>query len=240
MKLPKRIKWSHVRRLYEALEPHLKAAPVKLERPDKGRVLVLAPHIDDDIIGCGGTLRKHVLSGSAVMAVYFADCTPERIKEAEDVAAIIGISDLKFFEYAAKTLYRHREVSDRLNGIIADYRPDIVYLPSLFERHNDHLAVNHHVSSLFEKYGYDFTVCAYEVWTTLVPNLIVNVSDTIDKKKEALAVYKSQLSSNDWLDAAISLNRYRGVTSGVGAYAEGFMRYSMKEYFMLWKKAYNE
>lgn len=64
--------------------------------------------------------------------------------------------------------------------------------------------------------------------------------DSYEKKKEALAVYKSQLSSNDWLDAAISLNRYRGVTSGAGAYAEGFMGYSMKEYFMLWKKAYNE
>lgn len=240
MKLPKRIKWSHVRRLYEALEPHLKAAPVKLERPDKGRVLVLAPHIDDDIIGCGGTLRKHVLSGSAVMAVYFADCTQERIKEAREAAGIIGFGNLEFFEYQSKTLSEHHEIPGRLSGIIADYKPKIVYIPSLFDRHNDHIAVNHLLTRLFERYRFDFTVCAYEVWTTLVPNLIVNISDTIDKKKEALAVYKSQLSSNDWLDAAISLNRYRGVTSGGAAYAEGFMRYSMKEYFMLWKKAYNE
>jgi hypothetical protein len=49
MNSPKRIKWSHLRRLYEGLEPYLKALPMKLERPDSGRVLVLAAHIDDNI-----------------------------------------------------------------------------------------------------------------------------------------------------------------------------------------------
>jgi len=135
-------------------------------------------------------------------------------------------------------LLEHPEIADSLSAVISDYKPKIVYLPSLFDRHNDHLAINHYLSSLYEKYRYDFTVYAYEVWTALVPNVIVDITATMNEKKKALAQYASQLASQDWLDAAVSLNRYRAITSGAGQYAEGFMRYSMKEYFTLWKAVY--
>lgn len=229
----------HVRRLYEAMEPNLKASPIKLDRPDKGRVLVLSPHIDDDVIGAGGTLKKHSINGDEVMAVYFADCTEERIKEAEEAASIIGIGRLEFLEYRSKTLLDRQEIPDRLSGIISDYRPEIVYVPSLFDRHNDHLAVNHFLAGSHGKNRYDFTVCAYEVWSTLVPNIVVDISSSIDEKKEALSRYKSQLSAHNWRDAAVSLNRYRGITSGAGEYAEAFMRYSVREYFKIWKSVYD-
>ncbi|MGD0883763.1 MAG: PIG-L deacetylase family protein [Thermodesulfovibrionales bacterium] len=238
MKFPERIKWSHVRKLYETLAPHLKACPLKIDTPDSGRVLVLAPHIDDDIIGAGGSLRKHVQLGNDVLTIYFADCTEERRREARAVSNIIGFNQLRFLEYRSKTLLEHPEIADSLSAVISDYKPKIVYLPSLFDRHNDHLAINHYLSSLYEKYRYDFTVYAYEVWTALVPNVIVDITATMNEKKKALAQYASQLASQDWLDAAVSLNRYRAITSGAGQYAEGFMRYSMKEYFTLWKAVY--
>ena len=240
MKIPRRIRWSHIRRFYEVLEPYLKALPRKLQHPDSGRVLVLAPHIDDDIIGAGGVIRKHTQQGDEVAAVYLADCTPERMQEGKEAAGIMGYRRTEFFEYRAKTLLEHREIPERLSALIADINPDIVYLPSLFDRHNDHLAVNHHLAGLFSRYRYAFTVYAYEVWTTLIPNVVVDISDTIDKKKEALACHRSQMSSHNWLEAAVCLNRYRAVVSGAGEYAEGFMRYSMKEYFTLWKKMYGK
>jgi len=240
MKLPKRIKWVHVRRLYEALEPLLKFSQIKLKRPDSGRVLVLSPHIDDEVIGAGGSLRKHVQAGNEVRVVYFADCSGERIEEGRKAADIIGFRCLEFFEYGPKTLSEHPEIVDRLSAIIADYRPEIVYVPSLFDRHNDHLAVNNYLSVLFSRHRFDFTVYAYEVWTALVPNLIIDISDTIDAKKNAISQYGSQLSTNNWLDAAVSLNRYRGVTSGAGEYAEAFIRYSMKEHFALWEKVFGK
>jgi len=240
LNLPPRIKWSHVRLLYEAIEPILKASPIKLPKPDSGRVLALAPHIDDDIIGSGGCLRKHVESGDDIIAVYFSDCTDVRVKEAKEAANVIGFNHLEFFEYESKTLLKQKEIFGRLSAIVADYKPAFVYLPSLFDRHNDHLAVNHYLALLYEEYRYDFTVCAYEVWTALVPNLIVDISDVVENKKEAITRYRSQLSHNNWLDAAISLNRYRGVTSGAGMYAEGFMRYSLREYYALWKKVYGK
>ncbi len=240
MKLPVRITWKHVGRLYETLAPYLKASPVKIVSPERGRVLVLSPHIDDEVIGAGGSLTKHIRSGDSVKVVYFADCTEERIGEAEEAARVIGMSDLDFLGYESKRLLEQSDLPDRLSSIIKNFRPDVVYLPSLFDRHNDHLAVNHLLGAACGKFRFDFTVCAFEVWTALVPNLIVDITDAVNKKKEALSLFKSQLASNDWIDAAISLNRYRGITSGAGAYAEGFMRFSAREYYSIWEKVYGQ
>ena len=241
MRLPKRIKWSHVRRLYELSSPWLKASPVKLETPGSGRVLVLAPHIDDDVIGCGGTLAKHARSGDPVAVLYFADCTPERRQEAGLAASIIGVERLEFLDYAPKGLFdRRKDAAGKLKAEIESFRPHTVYLPSLFDRHNDHLAVNHILADVLGGMRGDFTflVCAYEVWTPLVPNLIVDISEMIEKKKAAVARFSSQLASNDWLDAVAGLNRYRAVVSGAGLYAEGFMMHSANDYLDLWKKLF--
>ncbi len=239
MKLPARIKWSHIRRLYEALEPGLKASPLKLERPESGRVLILAPHIDDDVIGCGGTLAKHAEAGDEVAAIYFADCTQERMKEAHEAAQEIGIGQMEFLGYPSKTLLKQKDAAQRLKKTLDDYRPDTVYLPSLFDRHNDHLALNHILAGLYRENRYGFSVCAYEVWTPLVPNLVMDVSSTFPKKNAALSKYRSQLIANNWVEAAVSLNRYRAIVSGCGQYAEGFMRYSMEKYFELWQDVYS-
>ncbi len=238
MRFPVRITWRHVGRLYETLAPYIKASPVKMDAPERGRVLVLSPHIDDEVIGAGGSLRKHVRFGDSVKVVYFADCTEDRIKEARESARIMGFSDLEFLACESRRLLETDDLPGRLSSIIKHFGPDIVYLPSLFDRHNDHLAVNHLLADLHKKSGYGFIVCAYEVWTALVPNLIVDITDTIAEKKDALSRFKSQLASNDWVEAATSLNRYRGITSGAGTYAEGFMRFSINEYYRIWEKVY--
>ena len=240
MRLPARITWKHVGRLYETLAPHLKASPVKTNAPERGRVLVLSPHIDDEVIGAGGSLIKHTRLGDNVKVVYFADCTEERVREAEEAGEIIGFKDHEFLGYKSKKLLAQKDLSGRLSSIIKDFRPDMVYLPSLFDRHNDHLALNHLLAAVHKKFRFDFTVCAFEVWTALVPNLIVDITDTINEKKEALSRFKSQLATNDWIEAATSINRYRGITSGAGTYAEGFMRFSVKEYYRIWEKVYGQ
>ena len=240
MKLPQRIRWKHLMRFYEGLEPFLKASPLKQKKPDSGRVLVLAPHIDDDIIGCGGCLLKHVEAGDELKIIYFADCTPGRISEAEAAAGVIGIKHLEFLGYRAKTLLAHNDIIERISGLIRDYGPDIIYLPSFLDRHNDHLAVNHIFSLLTIKHDYQFLVYAYEVWSTLIPNLIIDISSEIEKKREALRCFKSQITPNDWVEAAAALNRYRGITSGAGTYAEGFIRYSAKEYACLLQRVFGK
>ncbi|MDA8173001.1 MAG: PIG-L family deacetylase [Nitrospiraceae bacterium] len=239
MKLPKRLKWKHVSALYEAIAPALKASPAKLDSPEPGKVLVLAPHIDDESIGCGGAIIKHAMQGDPVMAVYFAGCTPERRKEADAAISILGISEKIFLEYEDKSLGSHPEIAEKLAATIREFRPDTVYLPSLFDRHNDHLAVNNYLCVAQKKSGLDFTVCAYEVWTPLVPNLAVDISAAMDRKIKAVSAFKSQTAVNDWVSAVEGLNRFRGITMACGKYAEAFIRHSAAKYRQMWEKAFN-
>lgn len=155
MELPSRIRWRHIRRFYEYIKPLLKASPVKTNVPDSGRVLVLAPQIDDDVIGVGGCLRKNVEMGNDVAAVYPADCTPVRIGEAKEAADVIGFRFLDFLPYEDRSLGRNPEVDQRI--------------------------------------------------ATIISNLVVDIPETVEKKKETLSKCGSQLISHDWIEAAISL-----------------------------------
>ncbi|HXN05976.1 MAG TPA: PIG-L family deacetylase, partial [Nitrospiria bacterium] len=65
-----RLKWSHVYRYYELLEPFLKVSTPLEELPKGENILVIAPHIDDETIGCGGTLAKHAHSGKKVTVLF--------------------------------------------------------------------------------------------------------------------------------------------------------------------------
>lgn len=239
MKLSSRIKWKHVQRLYEYFSPYLKAKPIKIEQPEAGPVLVLSPHIDDEVIGAGGALRKHALAGDEITVVYFADCTPTRIAEAKVAADIMGFQQQIFFtEYESKQLANHAQIMAHLVPIIEQVKPKTVYLPAFFDAHNAHLAVNHILAKCHEQHNYTFNVCGFEVWTTLMPNLILNISDVIETKQHAIAANVSQTQDNDYVTAITSLNRYRAIVANRGTYAEGYLNYSMPKYYQLWKKIY--
>ena len=69
----------------------------------------------------------------------------------------------------------------------------------------------------------------YEVWTPIQkPSLYVDITDHIIDKTKAMEKYKSQKTIRDFTDMFKGLNRYRGVTSGVGDFAEAFEVYKIK------------
>ena len=78
------------------------------------------------------------------------------------------------------------------------------------------------------------TIAAYEVWTPLIPNRLVNISSVIDDKRNALLEHASQLKELDYLDAALSLNRYRAAMfRKEPRYAEAFIYCTSVQYFEL-------
>lgn len=218
------LKWAHVYRFYEGVEPLLNYSVPKEERPRGQRIVVLAPHIDDESIGCGGVMQKHAAAGGRLAILTFADCSPERIAEGRAAGCILGVQRQEFLPYAAKTLLDEPELPNRLAAFLAEEKPDLVYVPSPLDRHADHLAVNILLARHTRKHGGAFMVYGYEVWSTLTPNVAVDISAQKEGKAAALACFASQNRSNDWHDAALSLNRYRGITTGAGHYAETFYR----------------
>jgi N-acetylglucosamine malate deacetylase 1 len=216
-----------------------------VERPEGQKILVIAPHPDDDVIGCGGTIRLHRRLGHTVSILYLSDgergiknMNPIKTAELRRIEAVRSSSHLDVPE---ENLYHlHLRDGDLINqcGSNYDFRdilekanPDVIYLPSFIETHRDHYAANILLKNNLVKSA---IISAYEVWTPLIPNRLVNISAVIDDKRNALLEHASQLKELDYLDAALSLNRYRAAMyKKEPQFAEAFIHCTSAQYFEL-------
>jgi N-acetylglucosamine malate deacetylase 1 len=228
------------------------SVPEVIDKPDGAAVLVLAPHPDDDILGAGGTLHKHHLAGDGIITVYMTDgrkggdgsVTEEdlvkiRREEASRAGKVIGVDRLIFLDHRDGELSANSQTTGELIEVISEYNPDIIYLPFVWDAHPDHMATNAvFVSALPRLPRCHFTCYSYEVWSPLVPNCVVRITDVAEVKKAALEQFESQIKAFALIEAALGLSQYRGIMHGRGEqYAEAFLRCSAKEYVRLWKAA---
>jgi LmbE family N-acetylglucosaminyl deacetylase len=223
--------------------------PEIVDKPEGRNVLVLSPHFDDDIFGCGGTLRKHVLSGDKVSVIYFTDgregdpSVPDkdlvrkiRKEEAVKATSAIGIKNLFFFDQPETNLKPTATLIKRLAEIFNSIKPDLIYLPSFLDNHVDHFELNRIFLLLFSEIKLDCNVCAYELWTPLLPNILVDISKVVSKKREAAEQHASQIRQVNYIDTMLALNRYRSIMVMRGeGYAEAFFCITAKEYIKLLK-----
>ena len=183
--------------------------PQALQQPAPGRVLMFAPHADDDVIGCGGTLAQHAAQGDPVRVVVVYDGRrgdsiqahdPEdyvalRRAEALRAGAHLGLSDYEFWDYPEGHEPGPAELSaaaERVSQLIQSLRPDVIYAPWVGEQHIDHHVLGRVVRLGVARAGFQGRVLGYEVWTPLVPTLIVNISAYFEAKQAALGEHASQ------------------------------------------------
>lgn len=118
-------------------------------------VLVVAPHPDDEVAGCGGTLLRHALAGDRVTAVYATDgrrsralgLAPDRMaevrrEEAAAAAAILGVERVVWLGLPEGE-WQDRYLEEQLAGVLGELTPAIVYAPSRVDFHPEHRAVAH-------------------------------------------------------------------------------------------------
>ena len=201
------------------------------------RVLVLAPHPDDETIGCGGSLALHTEAGDPVKVIFLTNGAKGdtsgkkdretymelRQKEAREACASLGVTDLEFWSYEDRALAGSRGVLVRLLDLLRAFLPDLVYVSSPLEFHPDHRATCFQLCDAIRTCDMGFQVAFYEVGQPLTVNVLVDITRVIDLKKQALYVYKSQLEERDYADVIIGLNRFRSLTLPKGvSHAEGF------------------
>lgn len=215
--------------------------PELIHRPEGERALVLSPHCDDDVIGLGAMMHCHGLAGHDVTIVYFTTPTSRgrgrsnqgevRKREAREATELLGTFNLLFLDQPEGRLKPDRQLTASFVQIINDTRPDVLYLPWFMDNHVDHLAVNELLVHAYSRCRPACIVYAYEVWTPMLPNRLLDMTDHLDIKREALSRYTSQLAEVDVLRTTLALNRYRSVTHlrGLG-YAEAFLRMGLSEY----------
>lgn len=226
--------------------------------PGSGKVVVLAPHMDDETLGCGGTIARHVQAGAQVTVVFLTDgrygtsyagmteserdvrqreIVAIRKKEARCAAGILGVQSLLFLDAEDLRLRMDRRVPGLLRATLQQEQPQCVYLPSFLEQHCDHRAANGVLLAAVTGSGLQFECRGYEIWTPLIPNCVVKIDATVELKKRALACYQSQLAQTDYVHAALGLNAYRSLALGgkAGEFAEAFQAFPLPDYMRLYR-----
>lgn len=135
-------KYINLNRFYNVIQPYLKIRQILRETFPKRRILVLSPHIDDDILGAGGSIYKHISSGGEVSVVYLAGADKTRIEEAQQVQEMIKYKKMYFWEYQSDKIGNHSEIVSRFNELFLMEKPEIVLTPFLIDNHRDHISTN--------------------------------------------------------------------------------------------------
>jgi len=235
----KYLRYRHLFRLFEQIQPFINySIPIEEKLPEH-KALVIAPHQDDEAIGCAGTIIKHVRAGGEAEIVFCTHDNYERMKESETAAAVLGSKRNHFLQFPIRTLDANKKLEESLSIVFQKSNPGIVFLPFWFDNHPDHRAVSKALIKLKKKISLKFIVYAYPVWSPLNPNCIVDISETWEDKKKAIECYRTQLASRDYVKIAQSLGQYWAEIKKPGMrYAETFFKATAQEYISLGKKIF--
>ncbi len=193
-------------------------------------LLVIAPHADDEAIGCGGTILRLVARGFSCRVMRATDAAEGATREREHAAAlaIAGATMLPGLGFAERGVDASAEAVERVTELLFGLAPKLVLAPHYCEIDPDHQAtarITRAALRLALARGMPpASLLEYEVWTPLPrPQLIVDVSDFMDRKLAMIRCYTSQLASRCYDRAAFGLNRYRALLHGKGGgFAEAF------------------
>lgn len=204
-----------------------------LDKPPKGNVLVLSPHSDDDVIGCGGTIFAHKAQQDEVIIYYLTGGGTLREKEAQKASNILGVKKLIFSNSKDNEISNSKKQIDQLVKIIVKYQPRIIYAPSSLDPNPDHFETAQVLASALHKIDFKGRIFSYEVWSPIHANRIINITDSIERKILALKEHKSQITSRSYIKAMQGLAQYRAGMFNAGEYAEAFFSCNKDLYLKL-------
>lgn len=199
-------------------------------------VLALAPHPDDETIGCGGSLRLHASRGDRVCVVFLtsgelglenvdpAEARKIREREAEAAAKILGVAQLDFLRlpdwFMGEDLGK---AAAALRPVVERESPATIYFPHPGEWHPDHRAAWPILRAAMDGIRGDCDLRAYEVWTPLAHfDEVEDITASMRDKLRAVRCYRSQLDAFRYDRAVRGLNLYRGALAGRCRFAEVF------------------
>lgn len=202
--------------------------PTLLERPTPGRVLILAPHPDDDVIGMGGTAALHVEAGDPVhviIAFTGLEGDPERRwdpaeyielrrREARAGGAHLGLDSYEFWAYDeghTPAPYEVLKAAVHLGDRIAALAPDVVYCPWIGEHHLDHHVLARVARLALARIGFKGTAWGYEVWSPLIPTHVIAIDSVWERKQAALREHATQLAYTDIVHKGLAVNAQRSI-----------------------------
>ena len=211
-----------------------------------GKILVIAPHLDDETIGVGGTIKKLIELRFNIQILVVGGHLPPlyskknyEITKKESIKAIKTLGSKKTYYLDIPATEYHKDyyqiINKKISEVVNTFKPRTVFIP-FPDRHIDHRTIFDcaMVNTRPNKKYYPKFILAYETlsethWNApdiepnFVPNFFIDIDKSIKYKIKALKCYKSQILGNKSrsLDAIMALAKFRGSQNGCN-YAEAF------------------
>jgi len=212
------------------------AIPYEPSRLRGERLLVLAPHPDDEVIACGGLVAQHLRENRKVRIVIATNGAEQgdgssREEESRRGVAILGNgAEIEFLRLPDRGLENAgEELAERLRHELRSWLPDLIVVPSPIEIHPDHVALSRAFCELVQSDRTVFaelavaTVAFFEVSQPIRPNALVDITDAAVVKWNAIEAHASQTAVHDYATYARGLNAYRSMTLPADVrFAEGY------------------
>jgi len=225
--------------------------PIVVKAPFGKSMLVVAPHQDDEVIGCGGALALQVRSGNPAAIVVLQDGADEhddvgiprnalselRNEESRKAALVVGLEPPRFLNYA-RLADNVSQASEELRAIISERKIDALFLPFVFDAHPDHLYANYIVAEALRSVSWAVRVFGYEVWGLCIPNIVLVIDDVMEIKMQMLSCFTYANRAVDYRQSTKGLNMYHSRMLGAGEcrYAERFFELPRQEFIELVEK----
>lgn len=221
------------------------AGPQPWSTPGGQRVLVVAPHPDDEVCGCGGALLRHLAAGDAVTLVYVTDgrrsralgltaeaMAARRQQEAAACAAVLGVSawlwlGLPEWDWTVEAL------TPRLLALLDQVKPDVIYAPSRVDFHPEHWKTAHALALALAQWPWHPRLRVVALQVPLGASLTNVVSSTRAvqaQQQAAIAAHASQVYSTARTQR---MRRYTAAAYGLPGEAEAFWEMSAARYQQL-------
>ncbi|NGO53162.1 PIG-L family deacetylase [Mesorhizobium camelthorni] len=184
-----------------------------------GRWLVIAPHPDDEVLGCGGTIARVAGEGGEVHVAVVTRGQPPAFDE-ELIARVrseasaahrhLAVRESHWLDLPAAQLFEtpHSKLNHALGNLVRELRPDTLLIPFVGDVHMDHqlIFMSSLVAARPHQSTYPRRILAYEtvsetnwnaphVTASFVPNVFIDIEKTLQRKLEAAAMFGSQMRS---------------------------------------------
>ncbi|MGV4413940.1 PIG-L deacetylase family protein [Chryseobacterium sp. T1] len=185
------------------------------------KILIIAPHADDEVIGCGAAIEHFARKGAHITVLIVTqessrsiaksyDYVPQqRVEESYEAQSVLGYDELIYFNFPELMLRRDGHLQKcfclELVELILKYQPDSIFIPNKAEMHPDHQIIGKLAEEVISEglnnrsfQQLEATV-VYEIWGPVMMNSFLEITDTAYTKKiTGIQCYKSQLSSVDY------------------------------------------
>ncbi len=218
--------------------------PSEVKIPMHKRILVLAPHPDDEVFGPGGTLYL-ANKTCKIKIIYLTsgrNITEQLIREEEANNLCDNYKfEREFLRYNQNFMELDKNIEIKIVDIVKDFRPEIVFTPFLLDDHQDHQNINR----IFLKIS-NFSkvkVWCYQVYSSIKGNYYADITKIQIKKRKMIRFYKSENNIRNWESWVMSLNvissRFMS-RSKKERFAEMYFIFDLQFYRVLCKKFFSK